>query len=80
MGTSLTRYERKYYSNPSGMSDTALIIGAVLFVGIVLYLLLRNKTGTLGAATIMPNVKQWQIKYNEDGLMSAITLLDMPKV
>ena len=78
MSTSLTKYERKYYSNPSGMSDTTLIIGAVILMGIVLYLLLRSKTGTLGAVS-MPTVKQWQVRYNDDGLINNITQIEMSK-
>ena len=79
MSTSLTQYRRRtYYPNP-GMSDTTLIIGAVLLMGIILYLLLRTKTGTLGAMSTMPTAKQWKISYNEDGMMSGIQMIEMPK-
>ena len=76
MSTELARYRRNPTEVMSSNRNTAIIVGAVIFVALILYLLLRNKTSLSSG---LPPVKQWQIKYNEDGQITNITNISLPK-
>ncbi len=72
--TDLETYNPERYYDRAPDYNTTLILGTIVVVALVMYLVLKSRT-----KLAMPLAKQWQIKYNEDGLMSNITSIEMPR-